>query len=179
VGAPLALTVPIQLVVKRRVVLTSLNDAPPDVRPIRPQREVVVHGIRASTVDLRLLFPISLVLWLAACHKWVPIQESPVAALRELADQTAEEHTKVRLHLGPDSTVAGWVSGIVDDSVLIRDRKVDARGNAAIPIESVKQLDVQQSNPATTGLLLIGIAAVTAFTVFAIIYYVAVNDPYY
>jgi hypothetical protein len=172
VGAPLALTVPIQLVVKRRVVLTSLNDAPPNVRPIRPQREVVVHGIRASTVDLRLLFPLSLVLWLAACHKWVPIQESPVAALRELADQTAEDHTKVRLHLGPDSTVAGWVSGIVNDSVLIRDRRVDARGNAAIPVESVLRLDVQEGKPAATGALVGGVIlvalGVVAFTAFAV-----------
>jgi hypothetical protein len=117
--------------------------------------------------------------WLAVCHKWVPVEESPVAALRELADQTVEEHTKVRLHLGPNSTVAGWVSGIVNDSVLIRDRKVDAPGNAAIPVESVKRLDVRKDNPAATGGLVLGIAALTAFTVVAVIWHVAVNDPFY
>ena len=131
-----------------------------------------MHGIKSSSVALRFLLPIPLVFWLAACHKWVPVQESPVAALRELADQTAEEHAKVRLHLGPDSTVAGWVSGIVNDSVLIRDRRVDARGNAAIPVESVLRLDVQEGKPAATGALVGGVIlvalGVVAFTAFAV-----------
>jgi hypothetical protein len=157
---------------ERRVVLTPLTDATPNVRPVRPRSEVIVHGIKSSSVALRFLLPISLVFWLAACHKWVPVQESPVAALRELADQTAEEHTKVRLHLGPDYTVAGWVSGIVNDSVLIRDRRVDARGNAAIPVESVLRLDVQEGKPAATGALVGGVIlvalGVVAFTAFAV-----------
>lgn len=115
----------------------------------------------------------------SACHRWVPVQSSPASVLEDLGRDGPDADTKVRLHVGPDSTLSGWVSGILIDTVLIRDRKINALENTGVPLDSVERLDFQQANSLATGALLIGIAAVVGFAVVAITYIVAVSDPLY
>ena len=122
-----------------------------------------MHRVRRSVFVRSFLLPFALLIWLAACTKWVPLKPPVEQAIAEskpgtvrvtLADGglvTVKEPRVSRDSLvGLCEQPSYWESGKLER---------DAR-SAGIPLEAVERIEEQRSNPVATVGLVLGITFV-------------------
>jgi hypothetical protein len=120
---------------------------------------------RRSPLLRRVILPLTLLAFLSACHKWVPLEPPVAQAVAE------EEPGTVRVTLADGSQVVLKEPHISGDSLVAFEDGKEPQ-TVALLLEDVRQAEVQRTNkPATVGLVF-GIAVVTVaavvFLVFAI-----------
>ncbi len=106
---------------------------------------------RRSKFQRHLVIPLMLVCFMAACHKWVPL-ESP------LEQALTEHHGKVRLTLEDGQRVELESFFVARDSVF-RDMFGATRSGVGVPLSDVAKAEVRKTDVAGTVGLVVGIGA--------------------
>jgi hypothetical protein len=120
---------------------------------------------RGSRFLRRVVLPLTLLAFLSACHKWVPL-EPPVA--RAIAET---ESGTIRITLADSSRMVLDLPRVDDDSLYAID--VKAAGHVTVPLRDVVLVEEKQAEGGKTALLIGGIvlgAALLAFVVAGISY---------
>ena len=114
--------------------------------------------IRRSWIAGRLLLPAALLLWLAGCHKWVPV-EQPGAAMRQQTE--ADESDTYRLRLSEGTTLEGKVVSATEDSVTIRTSNPTIAETRMVTVggADIEAVDVRRTKVLATVLLTAGLVA--------------------
>ncbi len=111
---------------------------------------------RRSPLLRRVVLPLTLLAFMSACHKWVPL-EPPVA--RAIAE--AESGT-IRITLADSSRMVLKARRIEGDSLYATDEKTHA---VTLPLHDVLAVEEEKTDGAMTALLIGGIVLVVAIPV--------------
>jgi len=115
--------------------------------------EVALRRLRESAVCRNVLLPGTLVLWLAGCHRWVPV-EPPGQALREAAESPSTG--TFRVYLANETVIEGRPIGVSKDSVVLR----VAGDSATLAVDDIQRAELRKAKVTATVLLMVGIIAV-------------------
>lgn len=120
-----------------------------------------MNRFRRSWICCRVLLPATLVVWLSACHRWVPV-EHPQAAVQQAATGGGSSTYRVYVHGG--ETLEGKLTGVRGDSVVINEAKRRARGggdaeSTTVAVEAVERAEVRETKVLATVLLTVGLVA--------------------
>ena len=97
---------------------------------------------RRSPFLRRVILPLTLLAFLSACHKWVPLEPPVAQAITE------QEPGTVRITLTDNSRVVLKEPRVSGDSLIALGYTV------GVPLEEVQQVEAQRANtPATIGLV--------------------------
>ena len=103
---------------------------------------------RRSPLLRRVVLPLTLLAFLSACHKWVPLEPPVAQAIAE------EEPGTVRVTLADSSRVVLKEPRISGDSLVALDDTV------RVALDDVQQIEARRANtPATIGLVVGSLAA--------------------
>ncbi len=108
---------------------------------------------RRSPYVRRVILPLTLLAFLSACHKWVPLYTQAI---------TEEEPGTVRVTLADNSRVVLKEPHISGDSLIALDDTV------GVPLEEVQRVEEKRANTPATVFLILG-AAVLAFFALGVI----------
>ena len=112
-----------------------------------------MRRLRESAVCRNVLLPGTLVLWLAGCHRWVPV-EPPGQALREAAESPSTG--TFRVYLANETVIEGRPIGVSKDSVVLR----VAGDSATLAVDDIQRAELRKAKVTATVLLMVGIIAV-------------------
>jgi hypothetical protein len=120
-----------------------------------------LNRLRRSWICCRVLLPATLVVWLSACHRWVPV-EQPQAALQQAA--AAGGSSTYRVYVNGSETLEGKLTGVRGDSVVIHAAKRRARGggdaeSTSVAVEAIDRAEVKETKVLATVLLTVGLVA--------------------
>jgi len=93
-----------------------------------------------------------LVLWLAGCHKWVPV-EPPGPMLREASESSSSGTYRVYLQDG--TMIEGQPTGLSGDSIVIR----TGREGVTLAEADIERAQLKRAKVVATILLTVGIVA--------------------
>jgi len=99
---------------------------------------------RGSRVLRRVILPLTLLAFMSACHKWVPLEPPVAQAITE------EEPGTVRVTLADNSRVVLKEPRVSGDSLIGLDDTV------GVPLEEVQQVEAQRANTLATIGLVVG-----------------------
>ena len=118
---------------------------------------------RRSPFLRRVILPLTLLAFLSACHKWVPL-EPPVA--QAIAEQ---QPSTVRVTLADSSQVVLKEPHISGDSLVAFEDGKDAQA-VALLLEDLQRVEERRANtPATIGLVVGSIAAAFGVLILAVV----------
>ena len=121
---------------------------------------------RRSPFLRRVILPLTLLAFLSACHKWVPLEPPVAQAVAEEAPGT------VRVTLADGSQVVLKEPHISGDSLVAFEDGKEPQ-TVALLLEDVRQAEVRRTNvPATVGLVF-GIAVVSFAAVVVVVFAIA------
>ena len=95
-----------------------------------------------------MLLPVTLAVWLSACHRWVPVDQ-PEVALRQAA--TGAGSGTYRVHVNGGETVEGKLTEAKGDSVIIQtaNRSCCRSGgeleSTSVALEAVERAEVEDN----------------------------------
>ncbi len=113
---------------------------------------------RRSPFLRRVILPLTLLAFLSACHKWVPLEPPVAQAIAE------EEPGTVRVTLADDSRVVLKEPRVSGDSLVALDDTV------RVALDDVQQIEARRANtPATIGLVVGSIAAAFGVLILALV----------
>jgi hypothetical protein len=121
-----------------------------------------LNRLRRSWICCRVLLPATLVVWLSACHRWVPV-EQPQASLQQAA--AAGGSSTYRVYVNGSETLEGKLTEVRGDSVVIQtsDRTCCSGGGDAesttVAVEAVERAEVRETKVLATVLLTVGLVA--------------------
>ena len=110
---------------------------------------------RASALLRSVLLP-SLVIWLAGCYKWVPV-EAPGPALQEASEN--ESPGRVRIHLATGAMIEGRPVGMFGDSLVLQTEDGPAV-QVNVSVGSIERAEFRREDVFGIILFTVGIIAV-------------------
>ena len=109
---------------------------------------------RRSPFLRRVVLPLTLLAFLSACHKWVPLEPPVAQAIAERDPGT------VRVTLADSSRIVLKEPHIMGDSLIAFEDGKEPQ-TVALPLEDLRQVEEQRTNVLATVGLVTGIAVVT------------------
>ncbi len=116
---------------------------------------------RRSPLLRRVVLPLTLLAFLSACHKWVPLEPPVAQAITE------EEPGTVRVTLADNSRVVLKEPHISGDSLIAFEEGKEPQ-TVAVPLEDLQRVEEKRANTPATVVLILG-AAVLAFFALGVI----------
>lgn len=110
-----------------------------------------MHRLRVVSTWRTLLLWSALVLWLAGCHKWVPV-EPPGPGLRAAAESGSSN--TYRIYLPNDEMIEGEAVGLSGDSLVIRTE----RDAVTVAEADVERAQLRSAKMLATVMLIVGVA---------------------
>ena len=116
---------------------------------------------RRSPFLRRVILPLTLLAFLSACHKWVPLEPPVAQAISETEPGT------VRVTLADNSRVVLKEPHVSGDSLIAFEEGKEPQ-TVALPLEDLQRVEEKRANTPATVFLILG-AAVLAFFALGVI----------
>ena len=110
-----------------------------------------MHRVRHSTLVRAFLLRFALLLWIAGCMHYVPVQQP--------YEETIDDHGKVRVTLTDSSTV-GMFSPHLEDGSLVGNSIANRSQSVTVPLDEIAHIAAHRTDGTKTALLVVGIVGV-------------------
>jgi hypothetical protein len=133
-----------------------------------------MYRVRRSVFARSFLLPLALLIWLSACHKWVPLEPPIEQAIAEEKPGTVRVTLANANPIGlKEPRISGdSLVGVVEESYVERGKVRRSKRTVQIPLDSVQTIEERRTDTLATAGTVIGI------TIGAILVFWAVTCAY-